>query len=43
MVSLLLASGANPVLNCEWKKTAADYAQERNHTAVANMLRGIAR
>lgn len=39
MVSLLLESGANPALNCEWKKTPADYAHERNHTAVANLLR----
>jgi ankyrin repeat protein len=43
MVSLLLESGANPALNCEWKKSPVDYAQERNHTAVANMLRGITR
>jgi uncharacterized protein len=43
MVTLLLESGANPALNCEWKKTPADYAQERNHTAVANLLRGISR
>jgi uncharacterized protein len=39
MVSLLLESGANPALNCEWKKTPADYAQERNHTAVVSLLR----
>lgn len=43
MVILLLEAGANPALNCEWKKTPADYAQERHHPAVANMLRGIAR
>ena len=39
MVSLLLESGANPALNCEWKKTPVDYALERNHATVANMLR----
>ncbi len=43
MVSLLLESGANPALNCEWKKTPADYAQERNYTAVAKLLREAVR
>ena len=42
MVSLLLESGANPALNCEWKKTPVDYALERNHATVANMLRSVA-
>jgi ankyrin repeat protein len=39
MVVLLLNSGADPSLTCEWKKTAEDYARERNHSEIAHLLR----
>jgi ankyrin repeat protein len=41
MVDLLLARGADPQATTDDGKTAADYAAERGHAALAERLRSI--